>query len=63
MARDFFDGHFGLKKRDDIENCCVEFVSELGHVTVQVIPRGEKTETIMRSREFNHQVKEFAQKL
>ncbi len=63
LARDFFDGHFGLKKRDEIEDCCVVFVSELGHVTVQAIPRGKKTEAILRTREFDHQVKEFAQKL
>lgn len=63
LARDFFDGHFGLKQQDEVDDCCVVFVSELGHVTVQTIPRGKKTETILRTREFDRQVKEFAQKL
>jgi hypothetical protein len=56
-----FDGQFGLAARDPNANCCMEFVSNLGYITVEIIEH--ENEVILRTREWEYQVEQFISNL
>ncbi len=55
----YFNGHFGIPVANHVENCCIEFCSDLGFVTIQILPKGAKNEVILTTREWEYQVLEF----
>ncbi|MBS3796072.1 MAG: hypothetical protein KGY80_14295 [Candidatus Thorarchaeota archaeon] len=62
-AKAFFEGRLGLSLRDEVENCCLEFTTDLGFVNVQVSERNGKTAVTLRSREYERQAKRFIRNL
>lgn len=54
-----FDGRFGLAARDPNANCCMEFVSDLGYITLEIIEHEHDNEVILRTREWEYQVEQF----
>ncbi|MFW9886666.1 MAG: hypothetical protein ACFFER_00685 [Candidatus Thorarchaeota archaeon] len=62
-AKAEFDGRFGLAARDPDATCCMEFVSDLGYVTIEVIEHDSENEVILRTREWEYQVQQFIKRL
>ncbi|MHA2143101.1 MAG: hypothetical protein ACXADC_07515 [Candidatus Thorarchaeota archaeon] len=62
-AKAEFDGRFGLAATDPDTNCCIEFVSDLGYVTIEVIEHDDENEVILRTREWEYQVQQFIRSL
>lgn len=62
-AREFFDGRLGLSLHDEVEDCCLEFKTDLGFVNVQVSKRNGKTAVTLRSREYERQARKFIDNL
>jgi hypothetical protein len=58
-AKIFFDGNFGLTLRNHNPTCCMEFTGEIGFVEVTIEGSDGKTEVIVRTREWEYQVKDF----
>lgn len=58
-ARNYFDNRFGLKLENYNPSCCIEFQSEIGFVDIAVEESNGKTEVIVRTREWEFQVKDF----
>jgi hypothetical protein len=62
-AKDFFEGEIGLSLRDEIEDCCLEFITNQGFVNVQVSERNGKTAVTLRSREYEREANRFIRNL
>lgn len=62
-AKAEFDGRFGLAARDPEADCCMEFVSDLGYITIQVIEHEHENEVILRTQEWEYQVEQFIRSL
>ncbi|MFW9804698.1 MAG: hypothetical protein ACFFFC_18725 [Candidatus Thorarchaeota archaeon] len=62
-AKAEFDGRFGLAARNPEATCCMEFVSDLGYITLEVIEHDHENEVVLRTREWEYQVQQFIQKL
>ena len=58
-ARDTFEGKFGLAGSDIEDECCMEFTSEIGFVTVKVVESGDENEVILTTREWEYQIEGF----
>ncbi|MFW9797213.1 MAG: hypothetical protein ACFFE2_09245 [Candidatus Thorarchaeota archaeon] len=58
-AKAFFDGSFGLTLKNYNPSCCIEFSGEIGFVEITVECTGEITEVIVRTREWEYQIKDF----
>ncbi|MHA2042096.1 MAG: hypothetical protein ACW975_09560 [Candidatus Thorarchaeota archaeon] len=54
-----FDGRFGLAAKNPNAECCMEFVSDLGYITVEIIEHEDENEVILRTREWEYQVEQF----
>jgi hypothetical protein len=59
MAKVFFEGMLGLDIDESVSNCCIEFSSDIGSVTVQVFPNGSKREVILTSQHWEPRLLEF----
>ncbi|MHA2045229.1 MAG: hypothetical protein ACW99G_10570 [Candidatus Thorarchaeota archaeon] len=62
-AKRYFDGSFGLSLENYNPSCCAEFTGEIGFVDIAVERSYEKMEVIVRTREWEYQVKDFLRKL
>ncbi|MHA2150044.1 MAG: hypothetical protein ACXAAN_15465 [Candidatus Thorarchaeota archaeon] len=62
-AKRFFDGNFGLTLSNHESQCCLEFAGKLGFVTLAIEESDETTEVIVRTREWEYQVKDFLRNL
>ncbi|MFW9886812.1 MAG: hypothetical protein ACFFER_01435 [Candidatus Thorarchaeota archaeon] len=58
-AKDFFENRLGLEIRNESSDCCIEFVSNLGFVTVQAIEDDQGREVKLTTREYEYQIQEF----
>lgn len=58
-ARNYFDNRFGLTMDNYNPSCCIEFHGEIGFVEVEVEESEGKMEVIIRTREWDFQVKDF----
>jgi hypothetical protein len=58
-AKDYFDNRFGLTLDNYNPSCCIEFHGEIGFVEIAVEGSEDKTEVIIRTREWEFQVKDF----
>jgi hypothetical protein len=63
QAKVKFDGRFGLAARDPKASCCMEFVSDLGYITLEIIEHENENEVILRTREWEYQVEQFISSL
>lgn len=59
QAREYFSGQIGMSVKDLVLDCCAEFDSDIGFVTVQVLDFGHQCEVILTTREFEYQIMEF----
>ena len=62
-AKAKFDGQFGLAARNPNANCCMEFVSDLGYITIEIVEHEHESEVILRTREWEYQVEQFISSL
>ena len=58
-AKDYFDGNLGLEIKDETDNCCIDFRSNLGFVTLQIFDKVSSREVKLSTREFEYQIQEF----
>ncbi|MFX1332754.1 MAG: hypothetical protein ACFE9W_14445 [Promethearchaeota archaeon] len=61
-AKDYFENRLGLEIRDESSDCCIEFASNLGFVTVQAIEDDQGREVKLTTREYEYQIQEFLSK-
>lgn len=62
-AKAFFNNNLGLKLVDEEADCCLDFQSNLGFVTVQVYSEGQNREVKITTREYEYQIQKFLEKL
>jgi hypothetical protein len=62
-AKDFFNNNLGLKLSDESSNCCVEFKSNLGFVTVTTTDDNIEREVTVSTREYEAQIQEFLKRI
>jgi hypothetical protein len=58
-ARSYFDDRFGLTLGYFNPQCCMEFTGEIGFVDIAVEGSDGKVEVIVRTREWEYQIKDF----
>lgn len=58
-ARSYFDNRFGLTLGNYNPQCCMEFTGEIGFVDIAVEGLDGKLQVIVRTREWEYQIKDF----
>jgi hypothetical protein len=58
-ARNSFEGKLGLTGNGTEDKCCIEFSSDIGFVTVQVVESEDENEVILTTREWEYQIERF----
>ena len=62
-ARDYFEKEYGLKLENHVSECCAEFHSNIGYVSIHIFNNGKENEVILTSHDFDRQVQAFARSL
>ena len=62
-ARTFFEGKFGFRLQTDPSDCCIEFLNDIGFITIQINNSLIGREVVIRTKEWEQQVEEFLKKL